>query len=87
MLFDHESEHPSRCTAIMPIQDRLHGTDVERVGQEGRGRQRPEAGLANMAVKLRLLERENLELWQTNEILRKASACCGTDSSSHICRQ
>ena len=57
-------------------QDRLHGADAERVGQEGRDRQRASgpAFRRMTAEKLKALERENRELRQANEILRKASA-------------
>ena len=54
----------------------LCGADAERVGQEGRGRQRPPGRHPDreMAERLKGLERENRELRQANEILRKASA-------------
>jgi len=42
------------------------------VGEEGRARQRAQAG--DMATRLKALERENRELRQANDILRKASA-------------
>jgi hypothetical protein len=44
MVLDHAAEHPSRWAAIMSIagKDRLHGADAERVGEEDRGRQRPQ---------------------------------------------
>jgi transposase len=49
--------------------------DAERVGEEGRARQRAQPGLtSDTAAKLKALERENRELRQANEILRKASA-------------
>ena len=46
------------------------------MGEEGRGRQRQAAPASptEMAEKLKALERENRELRQANEILRKASA-------------
>ncbi len=45
------------------------------MGEEGGARQRPRAGVTTeMAAKLKALERENRELRQANEILRKASA-------------
>ena len=45
------------------------------MGEEGGSRQRQRAGIpADVAEKLKALERENRELRQANEILRKASA-------------
>ena len=59
-------------------QDRLHGADSSGVVEEGGGRQRQRAGVpTDMAEKLKALERENRELRQANEILRKASATPG----------
>ena len=57
------------------LEDRLHGADAERMDQDERGRQR-QAGRRSteVAEKLKALERENRELRQANEILRKASA-------------
>ena len=56
-------------------QDRLHGADPATVGEEGRARQGKRAGVpTDVAEKLKALERENRELRQANEILRKASA-------------
>ena len=56
-------------------QDRLHWADAERMGEEGGARQRtcvrPDDGDGR---RLKALERENRELRQANEILRKASA-------------
>ena len=56
-------------------EDRLHGADAERVGEEGRGRQRQACRRddGRWRAKLKALERENRELRQANEILRKAS--------------
>ena len=45
------------------------------MGEEDRGRQRQTSGLpSDVAEKMKALERENRELRQANEILRKASA-------------
>ena len=56
-------------------QDRLHGRDAAEVGAAGRARPGP-AGWADDggAERIKALERENRELRQANEILRKASA-------------
>ena len=44
------------------------------MGWQGRARQRRKRLITDMAAKLKTLERENRELRQANEILRKASA-------------
>ena len=57
------------------VEDRLHGADAERMDQEERGRQRRAGRRSNRGGgELKALERENRELRQANEILRKASA-------------
>ncbi len=77
MLLDHEGEHPSRWAAIMSIAGKIGCTAqtlnewVKKVEVDS-GRK---PGLTtDMAAKLKTLERENRELRQANEILRKASA-------------
>ncbi|GAB5374227.1 MAG: hypothetical protein AcusKO_06890 [Acuticoccus sp.] len=55
-------------------EDRLFGSLAERVAEEGRGRRRKRAVTTDMSARLKALERENRELRQANEILRKASA-------------
>ena len=56
-------------------QDRLHGADASGLGQEAEVDSGKRAGVpADIAEKLKALERENRELRQANEILRKASA-------------
>jgi transposase-like protein len=55
--------------------DRLLGSNAAAVGKEGRGEQRQACRRAGkVADRLKALERENRELRQAKEILRKASA-------------
>src|SRR6266704_3840640 len=77
MVLDHESEHPSRWAAVTSIAAKIGCTPqtlhewVKRAEVDSGQR----AGVpTDMADKLKALERENRELRQANEILRKASA-------------
>ena len=77
MLLDHEGEHPSRWAAIMSIAAKIGCTAQtlnEWVKKAELDSGRKPGLTTDMAVKLKLLERENRELRQANEILRKASA-------------
>jgi transposase-like protein len=77
MVLDHEGEHPSRWAAIMSIAAKIGCTaqtlnEWIKKAEVDSGRK---PGLTtDMAAKLKMLERENRELRQANEILRKASA-------------
>ena len=77
MVLDHEAEHPSRWAAIMSISGKIGCTaqtlnEWVKKAEIDSGRK---PGLTtDMAAKLKALERENRELRQANEILRKASA-------------
>ena len=77
MLLDHEAEHPSRWAAIMSISGKIGCTaqtlnEWVKKAEVDSGRK---PGLTtDMAARLKALERENRELRQANEILRKASA-------------
>jgi len=77
MVLDHEGEHPSRWAAIVSISEKigcvpqtLH--EWVRKAEVDSGKR---AGVpTDVAEQLKALERENRELRQANEILRKASA-------------
>ncbi|WP_456651275.1 MULTISPECIES: IS3 family transposase [unclassified Bradyrhizobium] len=77
MVLDHASEHPSRWAAVMSIAAKIGCTPqtlhdwVKKAEIDSRQR----AGVpTDTAERLKALERENRELRQANEILRKASA-------------
>jgi len=68
-VLDHEGEHPSRWVAALSISAKF-GCSAHTLLDWGK-----RAGVpSDMAEKLKALERENRELRQANEILRKASA-------------
>jgi len=77
MVLDHEHEHASRWAAMISIAAKIGCTgqtlnDWVKKAEVDAGRR---AGVStDMASKLKALERENRELRQANEILRKASA-------------
>ncbi len=78
MVLDHEGEHPSCWAAVLAISAKIGCSAhtlldwVKRVEVDN-GRR---AGVpSDMAEKLKALKRENCELRQANEILRKALAC------------
>ena len=77
LVLDQEAEHRSRWMAIMSIAAKIGCTpqtllDWVKKAEVDSGKR---AGVpTDMAEKLKALERENRELRQANEILRKASA-------------
>ena len=77
MVLDHEGEHASRWAAVSSIAAKIGCTaqtlhDWVKKAEIDSGQR---AGVpTDMAEKLKALERENRELRQANEILRKASA-------------
>jgi len=77
MVFDQQTEHPSRWAAINSIAGKIGCTGETlrrwvRRSERGRGLR---AGRTTQDVdRIKALERENWELRQANEILRKASA-------------
>ena len=77
LVLDTEAQHPSRWQAVMSIASKIGCTpqtlnDWVKKSDVDSGRR---AGIpTEMAEKMKALERENRELRQANEILRKASA-------------
>ena len=77
MVVDHERDYPSRWAAVVSIAEKIGCAPqtlhewVKKVEVDS-GRR---AGVpSDVAAQMRALERENRELRQANEILRKASA-------------
>jgi transposase-like protein len=77
IVLDHAGEYPSRWAAVTSIASKIGCTpqtlhDWVKKAEIDNGQR---AGVpTEMAEKLKALERENRELRQANEILRKASA-------------
>ena len=81
MVLDHAGEHSSRWAAVTSIAAKIGCTpqtlhDWVKKAEVDSGK-RPGVP-TEMAEKLKALERENRELRQANEILRKASAYFAT---------
>ena len=77
MVLDHASEHPSRWAAVTSIAAKIGCTAQtlhEWVKKADCDSGRTPGVPADVVEKLKALERENRELRQANEILRKASA-------------
>jgi transposase-like protein len=77
MVLDHEGEHPSRWATVVSIAAKI-GCSAQTLNEwvkKAEVDSGKRAGVpSEMAERLKALERENRELRQANEILRKASA-------------
>jgi transposase-like protein len=77
MVFDHRDDHPSQWAAITSIAAKI-GCTAQTLSNWVRQAERDQGKRAGLTTdereRLRQLERENRELRQANEILRKASA-------------
>lgn len=77
LVFDNEGQHGSRWQAIVSIAAKI-GCSAHTLNEwvkKAEVDSGKRAGIpSEMAEKVKALERENRELRQTNEILRKASA-------------
>jgi transposase len=77
LVLDHEHEHPSRWSAIMSISAKIGCTgqtlnEWMKKAEIDTGKR--DGMPTDTVAKLKAVERENRELRQANEILRKASA-------------
>jgi transposase len=77
MVFEHRGEHGSQWAAIQSIAAKI-GCEAETLRLWVRRRERDHGLRPGVTTaeqdRIKLLERENRELRQANEILRKASA-------------
>ena len=77
MVLDHEAEHASRWAAVSSVAGKI-GCTARTLNQWAKRFERDSAVRAGVpsevAERLKALERENGDLRQVNEILRKASA-------------
>ena len=77
MVLDHEKDHPSRWAAVVSIAAKIGcaGQTLHEWVKKAEVDSGMRAGVpSDVAERMKALERENRELRQANEILRKASA-------------
>jgi transposase len=77
LVLDHEHEHPSRWAAVESVAAKI-GCSAQTLNEwikKAEVESGKRAGVpSEVSERLKVLERENRELRQANEILRKASA-------------
>jgi len=77
MVLDHEGDHASRWATVVSIAAKI-GCTAQTLNEWMKKSEvdsgRKPGVTTDMAAKMKALERENRELRQANEILRKASA-------------
>jgi len=101
MVLDHEKDHASRWAAVVSIAAKIGcaGQTLHEWVKKAEVDSGMRAGVpSDVADRMKALERENRELRQANEILRKASAyfamaeldrrarCTGSSRSAGSCR-
>ena len=77
MVLDHEKEHPSRWATVVSIAAKIGcaAWTLNEWVKKAEVNSGARAGVpSDVADRMKALERENRELRQANEILRKASA-------------
>ena len=77
MVLDHEKDHPSRWAAVVSIAAKIGcaGQTLHEWVKKAEVDSGTRAGVpSDVSGRMKALERENRELRQANEILRKASA-------------
>lgn len=77
MVLDHEKDHPSRWAAVVSIAAKIGcaGQTLHEWVKKAEVDSGMRAGVpSDVADRMKALERENRELRQANDILRKASA-------------
>ena len=85
LVLDHEGEHSSRWAAVTSIAAKI-GCTAQTLHEWVKKADRDSGRIpgSDAAEKLKALERENRELRQANEILRKASASRGHPSARTV---
>ena len=73
LVFDHEKDHPSRWATVTSIAAKI-GCTAQSLNEWVKKAEIDGGVPTEITERLKALERENRELRQANEILRKASA-------------
>ena len=90
LVLDHQKDHPSQWSAIQSIASKI-GCSAETLRKWMLRAERDDGQRAGPTsddlLRLKALERENRELCQANEILRKASAFFAQAEQGHPMRK